>query len=85
MTTPPGNSLSRMQGERVADPGEDVVAGLYALLARVRDEIDFNEAKGSGPYRLGAHDALRFAEDAITDLLRQHGLAVETRTRSRDA
>ena len=73
MTEPPGNSLARDQGRRVAEPGADVVTGLSALLVRIREELDFNDAKGSAPYRLGMHDGLRFAEDAIADLLRRHG------------
>jgi hypothetical protein len=82
---PPGNSLAASQGQKVVDPGEDLAAGLQALLARVTEEIDFNDAKGAGPYRLGVHDGLRFAEDAIADLLRRHGHAAETADRSTDA
>src|SRR5205823_12960102 len=44
---PPGNSLAAAQGERVADPGEDLPAGLRALLARITEEIEFNDAKRS--------------------------------------
>ena len=65
MTRPPGDS--------VAESGDDLAAGLRALLARVGEEIEFNDAKGTAPYRLGMHDGLRFAEDAIADLLRRHG------------
>ena len=85
MIEPPGNSLAASQGRRVAEPGDDLAAGLRALLARVTEEIDFNEAKGRGPYRLGVHDGLRFAEDAIADLLRRHGHEAETAGRSNDA
>ncbi|MDX6476509.1 MAG: hypothetical protein QOH95_2020 [Gaiellaceae bacterium] len=85
MIEPPGNSLAASQGQKVVDPGEDLAAGLQALLARVTEEIDFNDAKGAGPYRLGVHDGLRFAEDAIADLLRRHGHAAETADRSTDA
>ena len=49
MTEPPGNSLDGVQGERVADPGEDLAAGLRALLARIGEELDFNDAKGTAP------------------------------------
>jgi hypothetical protein len=69
----------------VVDPGEDLAAGLQALLARIAEEIDFNDAKGTAPYRLGIHDGLRFAEDAIADVLRRHGSAAETTERSGDA
>ena len=85
MTEPPGNSLAARQGNRVVDPGDDLAAGLQALLARITEEIDFNDAKGEGPYRLGVHDGLRFAEDAVADVLRRHGLAAETADRPVDA
>jgi hypothetical protein len=85
MIEPPGNSLAATQGGRVADAGDDLAAGLQALLARITDEIDFNDAKGAGPYRLGVHDGLRFAEEAVAELLRGHGLAAETTDRPVDA
>ena len=85
MIEPPGNSLAESQGGRVVEPGDDLAAGLQALLARITEEIDFNDAKGEAPYRLGVHDGLRFAEDAIADLLRRHGHAAETADRSTDA
>ncbi|MGI9113198.1 MAG: hypothetical protein ACR2GT_13560 [Gaiellaceae bacterium] len=73
MIEPPGNSLEPSQGKRVVEPGEDLAAGLRALLSRIAEELDFNDAKGTAPYRLGMHDGLRFAEDAVADLLRRHG------------
>jgi hypothetical protein len=82
---PPGNSLATTQGGRVADPGDHLPAGLQALLARIGEEIDFNDAKGAGPYRLGVHDGLRFAEDAVANLMRRHGLAAKTTDRPGDA
>jgi hypothetical protein len=82
---PPGNSLEESQGQRVVDPGDDLAAGLQALLARLAEEIDFNDAKGTAPYRLGMHDGLRFAEDAVADLLRRHGHEAATRDRTVDA
>jgi hypothetical protein len=69
----------------VVEPGDDLLAGLQALLARIGDEIDFSDAKGTAPYRLGVHDGLRFAEDAIADLLRRHGHGAVTADRSSDA
>jgi hypothetical protein len=81
---PPGNSLAADQGERVAEPGEDLAAGLRALLARIGEEVDFNDAKGTAPYRLGMHDGLRFAEDAVADLLRRHGHEAATTERAGD-
>jgi hypothetical protein len=82
---PPGNSLARSQSQRVVEPGVNLADGLQVLLARIAEEIDFNAAKGTAPYRLGMHDGLRFAEDAIADLLRRHGHAAETADRSSDA
>jgi hypothetical protein len=81
---PPGNSLEAVQRERVVEPGEDLAAGLRALLARIGEELDFNDAKGTAPYRLGMHDGLRFAEDAIADLLRRHGHEAEAPGRPTD-
>jgi len=69
----------------VIDPGEDMVAGLRALLVRIGDELRFNDAKGTAPYRLGMHDGLRFAEDALVDLLRHHGYPAEAPARPADA
>ena len=37
MIEPPGNSLATSQGARVAEPGDDLVEGLEALLARLTD------------------------------------------------
>ena len=85
MIEPPGNSLAASQGHRVVEPGADLVDGLHALLVRIAAEIDFNDAKGAAPYRLGMHDGLRFAEDAIADLLRRHGHSAQTTDRSFDA
>lgn len=85
MIEPPGNSLAASQGQRVVEPGDDLSDGLRALLGRIAEEIDFNDAKGTAPYRLGMHDGLRFAEDAIADLLRRHGHQAETTDRRVDA
>ncbi len=85
MIEPPGNSLEAAQGERVVEPGDDLAAGLRALLARIAEELDFNDAKGTAPYRLGMHDGLRFAEDALADLLRRHGHEATATERSVDA
>lgn len=84
MIEPPGNSLAESQGQKVVEPGEDLAAGLLALLARIGEEIEFNDAKGTAPYRLGVHDGLRFAEDAVADLLRRHGHAAGTCDRAMD-
>jgi hypothetical protein len=85
LTEPPGNSLEPDQRGRVVDPGDDLADGLQALLARIGEELDFNDAKGTAPYRLGMHDGLRFAEDAVADLLRLHGHEARARERPVDA
>jgi hypothetical protein len=85
LTEPPGNSLESDQRGRVVDPGDDLADGLQALLARIGEELDFNDAKGTAPYRLGMHDGLRFAEDAVADLLRRHGHDARARERPVDA
>ena len=85
MTGPPGNSLERTQGSRVVEPGADLPAGLHALLGRIAEELAYNSAKGPAPYRLGMHDGLRFAEEAIADLLRRHGEQVDVAGRDWDA
>ena len=73
MTRPPANSLDDDQGARVVEPGETLVDGLGNLLVRIRQELDYNAAKGDSPFRNGMHDGLRFAEDAIVYLLVRHG------------
>jgi hypothetical protein len=52
---------------------------------RIGEEIEFNDAKGDAPYRLGMHDGLRSAEDAIVDVLRRHGHEADARPRTTDA
>jgi hypothetical protein len=83
--SPPRDSLDREQRGRVAEPGADLAAGLADLLARIREELDYNDAKGAAPYRLGMHDGLRFAEDAVADLLSRHGHATALRATELDA
>lgn len=85
MTVPPGNSLEIDQGARVASEGATLVEGLGSLLDRIRQEIDYNDAKGQSPFRLGVHDGLRFAEDAVVNLLRRHGHDFESRPTEFDA
>ena len=85
MIEPPGNSLESSQGERVVEPGADLVEGMQGLLMRIAAEIEFSDAKGTAPYRLGMHDGLRFAEEAIADLLRRHDQDALTSDRSLDA
>lgn len=85
MTRPPGNSLDRDQSRRVASAGTDLVDGLSQLLDRIREELDYNDVKGNAAFRLGVHDGLRFAEDAIVDLLRRHGYDHESQPRDLDA
>lgn len=85
MTVPPGNSLESDQQWRVIDPADDPLDGLESLLERTRVEIEYNTAKGDGAYRLGMHDGLRYAEDAIVALLERFGRSPETMERDRDA
>jgi hypothetical protein len=85
VSLPPGDSMEQRQTGHVASPGADLAEGLQALLERIGDEIDFNLAKGSSAYRLGMHDGLRFAEDAVVDLLRTHGYDAAQRPRDADA
>ena len=80
MSHPPGNSLETDQGARVSEPGSTLVEGLRHLIMRVREELDYNDAKGRSAFRLGMHDGLRFTEDALVDLLRRHGYDSESRS-----
>jgi len=85
MSAPPGNSLESDQQTRVAYEGPTLVDGLAALLERIREEVDYNDAKGQSAFRLGVHDGLRFAEDAIVDLLRHHRHPAQSRPTEFDA
>ncbi len=85
MSVPPGNSLDSDQAGRVADAGTALADGLRALLERVQAELEYNDAKGTSAFRLGMHDGLRFAEDAIVDLLQRHGHEAESRPTEIDA
>ncbi len=73
-SNPPGNALGPHGAGRVAPAEGGLAAGVLALLARVREETAYNDAKGATPYRLGMHDGLRFVEDALLDLLRAQGI-----------
>ena len=81
---PPGNSLEADQGERVITSGDSVVDDLKNLLGRINAELDYNVAKGSTPFRQGMHDGLRFAQDAVADLLTRHGHTAEVESRDWD-
>lgn len=78
MTHPPGDSLEAQQRGHLA-------GDLSELLARIREELAYSDAKGAAPYRLGMHDGLRFAEDAVVELLRRVGRPAETVERPTDA
>lgn len=82
---PPGNSLEADQAARVADEGNTLADGLSNLLKRIQEELDYNDAKGTAPYRLGMHDGLRFAEDAVVNLLNQYGHDLTARPTEIDA
>ena len=79
MSHPPGNSLQADQRARVSELGESPEQGILHLIERVRQELDYNDAKGRSAYRLGMHDGLRFAEDALVNLLNRHGHHAEVR------
>ena len=81
---PPGNSLEADQGQRVIPSGDTLVDDLRSLLKRIDGEIDYNAAKGSTPFRQGMHDGLRFAQDAVADLLSRHGHSAEVEPRDWD-
>jgi len=82
---PPGNSLEANQGQRVIASGDTLVEDLQSLLGRINSELDYNAAKGGTPFRLGMHDGLRFAQDAVVDLLNRHGHPAEIEGRAWDA
>ena len=84
-SAPPGNSLEADQGQRVIPSGDTLADDLRSLLERIDRELDYNAAKGSTPFRQGMHDGLRFAQDAVADLLRRHGHTAEIEPRDWDA
>lgn len=79
MSHPPGNSLQADQSAQVSEPGTSLEEGILNLIERVREELDYNDAKGRSAFRLGMHDGLRFAEDALVNLLNRHGHEAEVR------
>ena len=85
MSRPPGNSLETDQSARVSEPGSTLVEGIRHLIRRVREELDYNDAKGQSAYRLGMHDGLRFTEDALVNLLSRHGCDSKPRSTPLDA
>lgn len=85
MSRPPGNSLEGDQQARVIEPGETLADGLGNLLARIREELDYNAAKGQSPFRMGMHDGLRFAEDAVVYLLVSYGFEYSPRPTPHDS
>ena len=82
--SPPGNSLQADQGHRVIPSGDTLADDLRNLLNRIDGELDYNAAKGSTPFRQGMHDGLRFAQDAVADLLTRHGQPAEVEPRDWD-
>ncbi len=76
-TLPPRDSAWRNQGSMAARPQANLAATVNDLVVRVREELAYNAAKGSGPYRQGMHDGLRFAEEALMAILEQYGGEVD--------
>jgi hypothetical protein len=68
---PPRDSALSEQGAMAAQAQADLSATIADLVTRIREELSYNAAKGAGPYRLGMHDGLRFAEDALVAILEQ--------------
>jgi hypothetical protein len=56
-----------------AQPKADLAATLVDLLLRIREEMDYNQAKGDGPYRQGMQDGMRFVQDALVAILQEYG------------
>lgn len=81
---PPGNSLASDQGHRVIPSGDTLADDVRSLLNRIDSELDYNAAKGATPFRQGMHDGLRFAQDAVADLLSRHGHTAEVEPRDWD-
>ena len=81
---PPGNSLEADQGHRVIPSGDTLADDLRSLLGRIDSELDYNAAKGATAFRQGMHDGLRFAQDAVADLLTRHGHSTEVNPRDWD-
>jgi hypothetical protein len=55
--------------ELTKQPAGVAEAELSHFVRRLQREMDFNAAKGDGPYRDGQHDGMRFARDAILRIL----------------
>lgn len=72
---PPRDSALAEQGPMAARLRPDLPATIADLVDRIREELRYNAAKGTGPYRQGMHDGLRFAEDALAAILEQAGNA----------
>jgi len=70
---PPRDSLKAEQASMAARKRGTLAGGVGDLLARVREELAYSAAKGTGPYRQGMEDGLRFTEDALVAILQAHG------------
>jgi hypothetical protein len=71
---PPRDSASEKQGAMAARARADLATTVADLVARIREELAYNAAKGDGPYRQGMHDGLRFSEDALVAILADHAV-----------
>jgi hypothetical protein len=74
MQKPPRDAASMSQATMAARRHDELAATLVDLLGRIEEELAYNAAKGSGPYRQGMHDGLRFAQDALAAVLAEHGV-----------
>jgi glutaredoxin len=72
-TLPPRDSAQLEQAAMAASLQADLLDTLDDLVARIREELAYNAAKGGGAYRQGMHDGLRFAEEAVVAITEQHG------------
>lgn len=74
MQKPPRDTALVSQGTMAARRHDELAATLVDLLSRIEEELTYSAAKGSGPYRQGMHDGLRFAQDALSAVLAEHGV-----------
>ena len=72
MKQPPRDSAQLSQGTMAARQLTELEETVMDLLQRIQEELVYNAAKGTGPYRQGMHDGLRFSEDALAAILKEY-------------